>query len=432
MADIFISYAREDSTRVRPLAEALSDQGWTVWWDLEIRSGQRFSDVIQTELNKASCVLVVWSEHSIKSEWVQNEADVGRQQNMLIPVLVDHCTPPLAFRQIQTANLNNWQGDTSESRFKKLIQDVGYCLGKEADVESAHLAGDAQETSQPVQRSYRAFYVTAGLLLLAVALLMLQIPDDPKQVVIGQDNKEMVLIAGGPFEMGADSTGAKDFSPKHTVTLEPFYIDKYAVTNSEYMLFAAEKPEHQIGPNPACHGTAEMLPANHPVCGVSWTSADAYCRWAGKQLPTEAQWEKAARGTDARMYPWGHDRVSDEQVNFCDRNCDLELAKDVSRDDGFPYAAPVDAFPNGASQYGAFNMAGNVWEWVRDWYGPDYYEGSPANEPSNIHRTGNSGRVVRGGSWASQAKQLRTYYRTWRDPKQPNEFVGIRCVASET
>jgi formylglycine-generating enzyme required for sulfatase activity len=215
----------------------------------------------------------------------------------------------------------------------------------------------------------------------------------------------MVYVPAGEFIMGSDE-GSSDEQPVHTVYLDAFYIDRTEVTNTQYQ----ECVEAEACGTPSStifYDDADY--AQHPVVYVSWNDADAYCRWAGKRLPTEAEWEKAARGTDGRTYPWG------EGID-CDRaqydECDFGTV-------------PVGSKPKGTSLYGALDMAGNVWEWVADWYDFGYYIRSPDRNPPGPDPGGY--RVLRGGSW----RDLQWYARcACRGPsiRRKNNDVGFRCA----
>ena len=163
---------------------------------------------------------------------------------------------------------------------------------------------------------------------------------------------------------------------------------------------------------------------DHPVMQVSWDDAGAYCAWAGGRLPTEAEWEYAARGPDAHTFPWG-DGFDATRLNYCDRNCFLEWA-DGQGDDGFVLTAPVSSFPDGASWMGAVDMAGNVWEWTADWYDPEYYDIAPSSDP----RGPGSGvqRVVRGGGWDDTFDFARSANRHVYAPDRPQNYLGFRCA----
>ncbi|MSS70723.1 MAG: formylglycine-generating enzyme family protein [Candidatus Latescibacteria bacterium] len=192
--------------------------------------------------------------------------------------------------------------------------------------------------------------------------------------------------------------GEKDEAPPHTVSLDAFAIDRTEVTNAAYALFwkADGGPESPHTPgNFEGRGAVRWPEAarerpDHPVVGVTWFDAAAYCRWAGKRLPTEAEWEKAARGTDGRVWPWGNAFGGGDSAR----------ANVYNGDDGYVQStAPVGRFPSGASPCGALDMAGNVWEWVADWYGSDAYGRSPRKNPKGVERGGGAhaaGRVLGG------------------------------------
>ncbi len=223
------------------------------------------------------------------------------------------------------------------------------------------------------------------------------------------DGMELVYVPAGEFIMGSEN-GADDESPVHTVYLEAFWIDKTEVTNSMYRLCVAEGECEQPGIKIFYDDEAF---ANHPVVDVTWQDAVDYCTWAGRQLPTEAQWEKAARGTDGRVYPWGN-------------TWDSSLANWAESRAEYRSTSPVGSFEGGASPYGALDIIGNVWEWVADWYDGYYYEISPLENPKGPE----SGfeRAHRGGSWYDYEYNLRAANRDRNTPHFPDLGIGFRCL----
>jgi formylglycine-generating enzyme required for sulfatase activity/tRNA A-37 threonylcarbamoyl transferase component Bud32 len=247
-----------------------------------------------------------------------------------------------------------------------------------------------------------------------------------------KDGAVMVYVPAGTFWMGSDDSDPDAYSnekPQHEVYLDAFWIDRTEVTNGQYRRCVADgacNPPSKSGSSAreSYYGNAEF--DDYPVVYVDWSQAEAYCAWAGARLPTEAEWEKAARGDDRRIYPWG-DAFDGSRLNFCDRDCQFDW-KDEKVDDGYADTAPVGSYPVGASPYGALDMAGNVWEWVADWYADDYYTHSPGNNPQGP----GSGtlRVVRGGSWRDPQRYVRAAYRSENGPSYASSYRGFRCARS--
>ena len=236
---------------------------------------------------------------------------------------------------------------------------------------------------------------------------------------------EMVFVPAGTFVMGSE-IGREDEKPVREVYLDAFYIDKYEVTNSEYVEFLNAVEGHLARCDGyVCIDTKDEDPRSrimyqagrymveagyedHPVVHVSWYGAQAYCEYQEKRLPTEAEWEKAARGTDGRMYPWG------DEFDASKANTDYRIGDTM----------PVGSYPQGISPYGAYDMAGNVWEWVADWYQPYL---------SSDYRSaffGQKYKVVRGGSWNHPGYDARCSYRDIAHPARRILVVGFRCAGT--
>ena len=227
----------------------------------------------------------------------------------------------------------------------------------------------------------------------------------------------MVSLEGGCFKMGSDN-GEPDENPVHEVCVSAFKMDKFEVTQREFQL--------KMGTNMSLVKGADL-----PVESVTWIEADQYCTKSNKRLPTEAEWEYAARAGSAAEYSWG-DEFDSKQANFCDKTCNGNL-KDRTVSDGFPVTAPVGSFP--ANAFGLHDMAGNVNEWVADWMEEKYYLLSPKKNPKGpvraqrVMRGGTNHKVFRGGSWSNAAPELRSANRKalWVDYRI--EDLGFRCAA---
>lgn len=256
----------------------------------------------------------------------------------------------------------------------------------------------------------------------------------------------IVLVSAGEFKMGSE-TGEVDEQPAHIVYLDAYYIDKYEVTNALYkdcVDARACKSPRQANSYTRTNYYDSPEFSDHPVVYVDWNQAKTYCEWRGGSLPTEAQWEKAARGTDGRTYPWG-EGIDCDRANY-DKNisssgevgCPVEmpfvgsflsyrlsalLALGVTVGD----TTAVGSYPRGISPYGAYDMAGNVSEWVADQYAETYYHSSPASNPLGPENA--QGHVLRGGAYGEAEFNVRAAARFWEGQIDvPADFVGFRCA----
>ena len=273
------------------------------------------------------------------------------------------------------------------------------------------------------------------------------------------DGMVMVYIPAGEFPMGyegevfAGDKYANQF-PSHVVYLDEYWMDKTEITNGMFSKFVNatqyttevekigngyvasnaavywEKVDGATWKTPRGPGSSISRMENHPVVLVTWNDANAYCKWAGRRLPTEAEWEKAARGTDMRMYPWGNEDPSGELANFPDINLDNELKLEwlnTEIDDGFAFTAPVGSYPKGASPYGILDMAGNVWEWVSDWAGVYVAEDAPSRDPTGP--SSGEYHVIRGESWDMNYGNAAVDHQADL-PDGRSASLGFRCAYS--
>ena len=252
--------------------------------------------------------------------------------------------------------------------------------------------------------------------------------------ISSKDGMTMLYVPAGDFLMGSlKGEGLSDEHPQHTVYLDAYWIDQTEVTNTMFSTFVtvtnyqtdAEKAgksdvytgtqwievtgadwQHPQGPSSNLSGLDD-----HPVVFISWYDAQAYCEWAGRSLPTEAQWEKAARGTDGRAYPWGEKDPTQSLANY---------GSNVRS------TTKVGSYIAVASPYGAMDMSGNVWEWVADWFDANYYKNSTGSNPTGP--VSGKQRVLRGGSWQSFMNVLRTALRYRDNPLDALNDYGFRCV----
>jgi formylglycine-generating enzyme required for sulfatase activity len=310
-----------------------------------------------------------------------------------------------------------------------------------------------------------------------------QVPTLVETQIRPRDGMVMIYVPAGQFEMGLSEVqvdqalqacnemnddcgrdGFKDEQPAHTVALDAFWIDQTEVTNAQFAAFLNEQGNQSEQVNaefaqwlighrsyssiysnvegrvywfePGQYGLIEHVGgefrpksgyADYPVIEVSWHGAATYCDWISGRLPTEAEWEYSARGQEGRLYAWG-DSFDGSRANYCDASCPKSW-RDTTFDDGYPRWSPAGSYPRGASWCGALDMAGNVWEWVNDWYDGAYYARSPSHAPQGPE----SGdlRVRRGGSWFDSWLQMRSTSRRGEVPSSLRvHWVGFRCAVS--
>jgi formylglycine-generating enzyme required for sulfatase activity len=409
MADIFISYAREDRAKAQKLAEALDRRGWTVWWDTRLRAGEIWDEVIETQLKAARATVVLWSRSSVKSRWVRKEARAADVRHILAPAFLQRVELPLEFSDVQAADLINWEGDQAHPGFAQLLDDIAVALVEAPPRE--RVAEPEAKLEKPAQRTVEPKVIKAGA------------PRDLSDLAVFRDIDapwcpEMVALPLGEFLMGSPEEEEGRFSdegPQHRVTIScRFAIGRYPVTFDEYDHFCAATGRQK----PKDRGWGR---GRRPVIHVSWRDAVAYCAWLASEtgqpyrLASEAEWEYAARGGTTTRYAFG-DAITPKNAN----SSESKRGKSKTTEMG--------SYPPNA--WGLYDMHGNVWEWVEDIY-HDSYKSAPIDGSTWTDGEGQDssrGRVVRGGSWLNVPGLLRSARRDRNPPDGRNNRLGFRVA----
>jgi formylglycine-generating enzyme required for sulfatase activity len=441
MAEIFISYAREDIGTARRLAAALEERGWSVFWDRRIPAGRRFAEVIAQQLEAAKCVIALWSTAGNTSDWVLEEAEDGKMRGILAPALIEAVEPPRGFRRIHAADLIGWSGDGTHEGFRQLLEDIAHYVpvspvvpppeqtDSEPGAEKAETPrppGGGTAQTRPTgmigphallrwhSDRYWSIGVVALLIAAGVGWLIFTQPTPPmveseakpgevridNEVRINPiDGQPYVWIPQGEFQMGCsprDDQCSDHEKPSHTVRItRGFWLGQTPVTQAAYEKVMGENPSYFKGPQ-------------HPVETVRWDGARKYCEAVGGRLPTEAEWEYAARAGSAEPRYGVLDAIAWHTGNS-----------------GRGTRPVKQRQPN---SWGLHDMLGNVWEWVGDWYGGNYYQTlpSPAVDPKGP--SSGTYRVMRGGSWYYYPRNVRASERSWSMPGNRDYNIGFRCV----
>ncbi|MGB7000853.1 MAG: SUMF1/EgtB/PvdO family nonheme iron enzyme [Halobacteriota archaeon] len=384
MSDIFISYSSEDRDKAKDIAEALKQQGFSVWWDRSILPGKTFDTVIEVALDAANCVIVLWSKTSVSSDWVKTEASEGKKKGILIPVLIERDVKiPLAFRLMQAADLRDWKGKLHHPGFDNLLKAVAGILGRPPVVQPGQKTNEVRD----------------------IAKKNISIEEPEKIAKQGNSiGMKFSLIPAGKFYMGSEEFD--DEKPVHKEKVNnPFYLGTYPVTQAEWKAVMGDKPSAFKGDN-------------RPVEQVSWDDVQGFIKKLNEKegtdkyrLPSEAEWEYACRAGTTTRYSFGDDESELDDYAWYDENSDTETH-------------PVGhKKPN---PWGLYDMHGNVWEWVQDeWH--NSYDGAPTDGSAWENGDG-ANRVFRGGSWAYYARDCRSALRNQDDLRRRGHDLGFRLL----
>jgi formylglycine-generating enzyme required for sulfatase activity len=395
---VFLAYSRKDEAIMRQLRADLLAAGIVAWIDQEdLEPGTPvWQRAIEAAIRSAKCVVVILSPDAKESEWVNIEMTFARRiQRRIYPVLArgneDSAVPFL----LEATHRIDISSSYTEGVQNRLIPALRKHLGMTEAVQQAK-SGDAVTPPAKANPAKPTQPIAA-----------------PKPAIVKLPiDIEWVTIPAGEFLMGSDKTKDKqardDETPQHRLHLPEYRIAKYTITNAQYQVFV-----NATGYQAPKHWASGVIPKgkeNHPVTNVSWEDAQAFCKWAGVRLPSEAEWEKAARGADGRIWPWGNKPPTQGQCNFGMNVGDT---------------TPVGKYPKGVSCYGSRDMVGNVWEWTGSLHKPYPYQSDDGRE--NPEADGR--RAARGGAWGSHVDSVRCAYRNWVYPWIRLHEVGFRVVS---
>lgn len=487
---VFLCHASPDKPMALELHQRLLKEDWIAPWldAARLLPGQHWTSVIKNALAESDSVIILVSKRSASREgFVQREMNYAWDRSLekprnaiyLIPLRLEDCEVPFDLRERQWAD---YFGDKKEETYRTLLQSLKmrreqvltlereegpeFAIGERAPEPPVSNEVEGTPIALKPKTTGRAAYWIGGLAALVLGFILFSWMKNPPQPAeptplgaasqeIGADSyavepsltpvstsastpiplpaeitdssgTSMLLVPEGDFEMGSQS-GADDEAPVHAVYLDGYYIDKYEATNAMYrscVEAGACKPPARADSRTRADYYGNPAFDSFPVVYVDWSMANAFCSWRDARLPTEAEWEKAARGAEENVFPWG------EGIH-----CGLANYAACAGD-----TVAVGSYPAGASPYGAQDMLGNVWEWVHDWYGADYYSSLPSGGENPQGPATGEKRVMRGGSWFNNESFVTSMAMRWKDnPLLTMDDLGFRCardaeagIASET
>ena len=388
---IFLSYAWQDRDHAKAIYLALRDQGHRVFFDrADLPAGDEYHNRIRAAVERASLFVFVISPDALDAgSYTLTELAIAEKANRrMLPVMLRETEIARLPASLQAVTIHRSDGNLAASVAAEVHRIGG-------EVRRKRLKQFAAAT-------------TAAALLVAGVFYFLEV--QKKQGYPGKDGAPSVLIPAGSFIMGDDEN-----SPRREIFVDSFYLDKYELTVGRYAAFLKATGNVKA---PELWETADLQHgAELPVVGVDWQDADGYCRWAGKRLPTEAEWERAARGNDERTYPWGNEPPSPDHATFG------KPAGSRVYNDG---VIRIGAHSKGMSPFGIHDLSGNVWEWVSDWYAESFRRDdvrNPRGPDKGTHK------VMRGGGWYDSAERITATKRMYAEPAQRDNEVGFRCAA---
>jgi len=388
---IFLSYASQDREMAKSIYLALRDQRHTVFFDrADLPAGDEYHNRIRSAAEGADLFIFLITANAVDAgSYTLTELSIAEKAGVkLLPVAL---------------------GKVDLERLPALLKAVTF-LQTDGNLPAA-VAAEVHRIARE-RRRRRLKYFAAALLVAGVIIggAVYGLRGRTSMERTGKDGAPAVLIPAGSFLAGDDED-----SPRRELFVDAFYLDRYEVTVGRYANFL--KATGNVRPPEEWETVDLKTAADFPVVGVDWQDANGYCQWVGRRLPTDAEWERAARGTDERKYPWGNEPPTSERARFAQKYVNAVYKEGLAR---------VGSHVKGASPFGVQDMSGNAWEWVADWFSESFPQTDRRNPKGPSSGTS---KVLRGGGWYDQAERLVVSKRMHASPDQRDNSIGFRCAS---